>query len=134
MPSRVRVLVIDDEVRDRELAGAILQTSGYEVHHAKSGAHGLEQASAAPPDVILLDVQMPGMDGFDVCRLLRRAPATRAIPVILITASDDPALNRKAYAVGAQACVPKPLRGDALIATVRSVGRAARLRKPPSDR
>ena len=134
MPKRVRVLVIDDEVRDREFAGAILQTSGYEVQHAGSGAHGLEQATAAPPDVILLDVQMPGMDGFEVCRFLRRAPGTRKTPVIMITASDDPALNSKAYAVGAQACVPKPLRGDALIATIQAVGRASRQGIPPSDR
>ena len=134
MPSRGRVLVIDDEVRDRELVAAMLAISGYEVRHADSGAHGLQEANAAPPDVILLDVQMPEMDGFEVCRLLRQAPRTRKIPVIMITASDDPALNRKAYAVGAQACVPKPLRGDALIATIQAVGRAARQGKPPSNR
>lgn len=134
MPSRGRVLVIDDEVRDRELVAAMLAISGYEVRHAESGAHGLQEANDAPPDVILLDVQMPEMDGFEVCRLLRRAPRTRKIPVIMITASDDPALNRKAYAVGAQACVPKPLRGDALIATIQTVGRAARQGKPPSNR
>ena len=134
MPSRGRVLVIDDEVRDRELVGAMLAISGYEVRHAESGAHGLEQVSAAPPDVILLDVQMPGMDGYEVCRLLRRAPGTRRIPVIMITASDDPALNRRAYAVGAQACITKPVRQDGLIATIQAVGRAAPQRKPPSDR
>jgi CheY-like chemotaxis protein len=132
--SRVRVLVIDDEGRDRDLVSAILQTAGYEVRHAESGPHGLEQVIAEPPDVILLDVQMPGMDGYEVCRLLRRAPGTRKIPVIMITASDDPALNSRAYAVGAQACVPKPLRGNALIATVQTVGRAAPQRKPPADR
>jgi CheY-like chemotaxis protein len=131
--SCVQVLVIDDEVRDRELAGAILQTSGYEVRHAESGVHGLQEVNAAPPDVILLDVQMPGMDGFEVCRLLRRAPRTKKIPVIMITASDDPALNRKAYAVGAQACIPKPLRGNALIATIQAVGQAARQKKPPAS-
>ena len=134
MPNRMQVLVIDDEVRDRDLVAAILQIAGYEVRHAESGAHGLEQVSAAPPDVILLDVQMPGMDGYEVCRLLRRAPGTRKIPVIMITASDDPALNSRAYAVGAQACVPKPLRGNALIATVQTLGRAARQKKPPTDR
>jgi len=104
------------------------------VRHAESGAHGLEQVSAAPPDVILLDVQMPGMDGYEVCRLLRRAPGTRRIPVIMITASDDPALNRKAYAVGAQACITKPVRQDGLIATIQAVGRAARQRIPPAGR
>ena len=134
MPNRMQVLVIDDEVRDRDLVAAILQTAGYEVRLAESGAHGLEQVSAAPPDVILLDIQMPGMDGYEVCRLLRLAPGSRRIPVIMITASDDPALNSRAYAVGAQACVPKPLRGNALIATVQTVGRAAPQRKPPADR
>jgi len=134
MPNRMQVLVIDDEVRDRDLVAAILQTAGYEVRLAESGAHGLEQVSAAPPDVILLDIQMPGMDGYEVCRLLRLAPGSRRIPVIMITASDDPALNSRAYAVGAQACVPKPLRGNALIATVQTLGRAARQKKPPTDR
>jgi CheY-like chemotaxis protein len=128
------VLVIDDEVRDRELVAAMLAISGYEVRHAESGPHGLEQVSAAPPDVILLDVQMPGMDGYEVCRLLRRAPGTRNIPVIMITASDDPALNSRAYAVGAQACITKPVRQDGLIATIQAVGRAARQRTPPAGR
>ena len=134
MPNRMQVLVIDDEVRDRDLVAAILQTAGYEVRLAESGAHGLEQVSAAPPDVILLDVQMPGMDGYEVCRLLRLAPGSRRIPVIMITASDDPALNSRAYAVGAQACVPKPLRKDALIATIQAVWGAARQGKPLADR
>jgi CheY-like chemotaxis protein len=134
MPSRVRVLVIDDEVRDRDLVAAMLATSGYEVRHADSGVHGLQEANAAPPDVILLDVQMPDMDGFEVCRLLRRAPRTRKIPVIMITASDDPALNRNAYAVGAQACITKPVRQDGLIATIQVMWGATRQARPMPDR
>ena len=131
---RVRVLVIDDEGRDRDLVAAILQPPGYEIRRAESGVHGLQEISAAPPDLILLDVQMPGMDGFEVCRRLRRTPATKDIPIIMITASDDPALNRKAYAVGAQACVPKPLRRDGLIATIQVVWGAAQQGKPLADR
>jgi CheY-like chemotaxis protein len=128
-----KVLVIDDAARDRDLVAAILQTAGSEVQQAESGVHGLQAVNTPPPpDVVLLDVQMPGMDGFEVRRLLRSSPATRGIPVLMITASDDAALNRNVYAVGAQACVPKPLRKDSLLAAIRAVWDAARRGKPPA--
>jgi CheY-like chemotaxis protein len=116
-----RVLVIDDDSQTRELVAAVLGSSGYEVRGAEGGGPGLSLAVAEPPDVVLLDVQMPGMNGYEVCRVLRRGAKTRQIPVVMLTASDDPHLNREAYAAGAQACVPKPFRKEALIATIRAV-------------
>jgi len=118
---RKRVLVIDDDTQDRALVAAVLGTAGYEVRSAPGGGEGLKLANAEPPDVVVLDVQMPDMDGFEVCRLLGQGPKTRMIPIVMLTASDDPALNRKAYAAGALACVPKPFRKDGLIATIEAV-------------
>jgi CheY-like chemotaxis protein len=100
---------------------AVLQPAGYEVSTASGGLLGLKQALSAPPDVVLLDVQMPEMDGYEVCRRLRQEARTREIPVVMLTATEDPKLNRLAYDAGAQACVPKPFRREALIATIEAV-------------
>lgn len=118
---RKRVLVIDDDAEAQSLVAAILGPAGYTVQGAMGGAQGLLLAEADRPDLVLLDLQMPGMDGYEVCRLLRRGTKTRHIPVIMVTASDDPTLHRKAYALGAQACVPKPIRQGALISTIQVV-------------
>jgi CheY-like chemotaxis protein len=114
------VLVIDDEAQTRELVAAVLGSSGYEVRGAEGGVKGIALADTEPPDVVLLDVQMPGMNGYEVCRVLRQGPKTRRIPVVMLTASDDPHLNREAYAAGAQACVPKPFRQEGLIAVIEA--------------
>jgi CheY-like chemotaxis protein len=120
------VLVIDDEAAACNLVAAFLEPEGYNVRAANGGVAGLTLASTEAPDIVLLDLQMPGMDGYEVCRRLRRGPKTSAIPVVMLTASDDPHLNREAYAAGAQACVPKPFRKDSLIAIIE----AALARRP----
>ncbi len=116
-----RVLVIDDDAKARALVAAMLEPSGYEVAPAETGGRGLHLASDSAPDLILLDVEMPGMDGYEVCRRLRQEPKTHRIPVVMLTATDDPALNRLAFAAGAQACVPKPFRREGLIAVLETV-------------
>ena len=118
---RKRVLVIDDAAEAQSLAAAILEPAGYAVQGAMGGAQGLLLAEADRPDLVLVDLQMPGVDGYEVCRLLRRGPKTRDIPLIMVTASDDPALHRKAYALAAHACVPKPIRQGVLISTIQVV-------------
>ena len=85
---------------------------------AKGAEEGLALAASGPIDGALIDVQMPGMDGYEVCRILRKGAQTRHIPIVMLTAADDPALNRKAFAAGAQACVPKPFRREGLIAAI----------------
>jgi CheY-like chemotaxis protein len=126
-----RILVIDDELSVRVLIEAVLGPAGYEIRSAAGGVAGLTLADAEPPDIVLLDVQMPGMDGYEVCRILREGPRTRSIPVVMLTASDDPALNRKAYAAGAHACVPKPFRQEGLIAAIEAVVAGMSREKPP---
>lgn len=129
-----RVLVIDDDAQTRDLVAAFLGGAGYEVRGAEDGATGLRLAAAEPPDVVVLDVQMPGMDGYKVCQILRRGLQTRRIPIVMLTASDDPHLNREAYAAGAQACVPKPFRKEGLIAAIEAALSGMPHEKPkPSD-
>ena len=82
------------------------------------GVSGLAQADADPPDVIVLDVQMPGMDGYEVCRVLRHGKKTRGVPIVMLTACDDTSLNRQAFAAGAQMCVTKPFRREALVTAI----------------
>ena len=112
--------MIDDDAQVRALVAAILESEGYEVRGATGGVEGLTLADTEPPDVVLLDLQMPGMNGYEVCRVLRQGPKTRRIPVVMVTASDDPHLNREAYAAGAHACVPKPFRKEGLIAIIQA--------------
>ena len=117
----LRVLVIDDDAATLDFVTALLKAANCEVHAAEGGEAGLRLAAAVSPDVVVLDVMMPHMDGYMVCRLLRDDLATSHIPVIMLTGADDPALNRKAYAAGAQACVPKPFRREGLIAAMQAV-------------
>lgn len=131
---RKRVLVIDDDARARALVAAFLEPVGYDVRAAGGGVAGLALADAEPPDIVLLDLQMPGMDGYEVCRILRQGPKTGTIPVVMLTASDDPHLNREAYAAGAQACVPKPFRKDSLIAVIQAALAGRPRENPPAGR
>jgi CheY-like chemotaxis protein len=93
----------------------MLQGGGYAVQTASSGAEALELARSASPDLILLDVQMPEMDGFTTCQRLKASPATAAIPVVMITATQDPALNRKAFQAGAEATIAKSVGAERLL-------------------
>jgi putative two-component system response regulator len=125
-----RVLVIDDDAQSRQLVAAVLAGQGYEVAEAPSGVIALALADANLPALILLDVTMPGMDGYEVCRVLRQGERTKGVPVVMLTVSEDIALNRKAYEAGAQACVPKPFRREGLVATIQAVLTGTHLKKP----
>ena len=103
------VLIVDDEPGGRDTLEALLVAEGYHLAFAENGPEALAQAAALTPDVILLDVMMPGMDGFDVCHHLRANPALAEVPVILVTALDD-ALAGSGASAG--------VRGGRLIVTV----------------
>jgi len=120
MSRPARILIADDDPGARELLVSLIQDLGYEAQAVPDGEAAVEAATARPPDLVLSDVNMPGLNGLDLCRRLHRNPRTRQIPVVMLTASDDPALNRKAYAAGAQACVPKPFRREGLIAVIQA--------------
>jgi signal transduction histidine kinase/HPt (histidine-containing phosphotransfer) domain-containing protein len=112
------ILVIDDVIENVAVLGAALSQVA-EVQFATSGQEGLEWARRTAPDLILLDVMMPDMDGFEVCERLQQDEATRVIPVIFVTARTDAASESRGLALGAVDFIHKPLRPDLVQARVR---------------
>jgi two-component system sensor histidine kinase/response regulator len=121
-PSRKtdRVLVVDDAPDNRFLVQSILQDEGYEVEVAEDGKAALRCIEQAPPDLILLDVMMPGMDGFEVTRRVRNTEGLPFIPILLITAYDQPSVAQGLDS-GADDFIRKPVEFDELLARVRSL-------------
>lgn len=103
------ILVVDDDRLSRKLVETLLEGDGYSVTCAGSGADALEAIAAARPDLVVLDLMMPGMDGFEVMRQLRSAPATRDLPVVLVTALDQADVLARLANVGALEILTKPL-------------------------
>jgi DNA-binding response OmpR family regulator len=103
-----RVLVIDDEPSIRLLCRVNLPFSGFEVVEAADGEAALEEARAQPVDVVLLDVMMPGMGGFDVAERLQSDPATASVPIVFLSARADRADVRRGLALGAAEYITKP--------------------------
>ncbi|MHB8621651.1 MAG: response regulator, partial [Chloroflexota bacterium] len=122
-----RVLVIDDSPTNVAAIRLELQQAGYEVMTAATGRAGLETAVAGRPDVVLLDILMPDMDGYEVCRQIRTAPATSGIPVVVITGLHGSADRLLALDVGANDFLSKPVDGVELLARVRSLVRLKHL-------
>lgn len=89
MPPTSTILIVDDLPAMSQLIASLLSVDGYHLEFAFSGREALEKAQALGPDLILLDVMMPDMDGFAVCRSLRAMPRLAAVPIIMITALDD---------------------------------------------
>ncbi|MFH1869711.1 MAG: HD domain-containing phosphohydrolase [Pseudomonadota bacterium] len=104
-----RVLVVDDEDRNRRLLSAMLEADGYIPLEAADGEQALELVRQDPPDLVLLDIMMPGMDGYEVARVLKAAEATRAVPIIMVTALRDRGSIVKALEAGAEEFVSKPV-------------------------
>jgi two-component system cell cycle response regulator len=118
-----RVLVVDDIEANVRLLQAKLEVEYYEVLTAPEGQTALEKAALEQPDIILLDVMMPGMDGFEVCRRLKANPATHHIPVVLVTALDGRRDRLTGLEAGADDFLTKPIDDVALFARVRSLTR-----------
>jgi len=129
-----RVLFIDDDPLVGKLVRDLLEQEGYQVAVAISGKEGLNIARAQPPDVFLLDIMMPGMDGFQVCEAIRRDDALRSIPVVMLTALESQKLNERAFAVGAEACMTKPFSPDRLLNAVNITIQNASLKRINSEK
>ena len=89
MPDQITILAVDDQPQNLRLLDAVLAPRGYRLVTASSGEQALEKLSEAVPDLVLLDIVMPGIDGYEVCRRIRNNPATAFLPVVMITASGD---------------------------------------------
>lgn len=108
MPAQpARILLVDDDALSRELLHTVLARAGYAVADANSGAQALVQVTAQPPDLILLDVEMRGLSGYDVCKRLKANPATRDIRIIMLTGYESTDVRARAIAAGADAFFPK---------------------------
>lgn len=103
------ILIVDNEERNLRLLDVLLRTDGYQTLSASSGEEALALATSAHPDLILLDLMMPGMDGFEVTQALKNTSATAAIPIVIISALDDVATQRRLLASGADEFIRKPV-------------------------
>jgi len=115
------ILVVDDTLQNRLLAEVRLQSAGYRVSQAESGEQALDMFLAEVPDLVLLDVRMPGLDGFDTLQRMRALPHGKEVPVVFLTALDDEDTHRRALAAGAEDFLSKPLRPTELLIRVRSL-------------
>ena len=118
---KARILIVDDEPSNRELLSAFLYFAPYELEHAASGPAALAAAKARPPDLVILDVMMPGMDGFDVTRHLKEAAGTDYLPIVLVTALGDSRARLRGYEAGADEFLQKPVDRSELLARVRNL-------------
>jgi diguanylate cyclase (GGDEF)-like protein/PAS domain S-box-containing protein len=128
MTHKSKILVVDDTVASLKLLSDLLKAEGYEVRSAISGELAIESATGNPPDLVLLDIMMPGMDGFEVCRRLKAHADTQRAPVIFVSALSDTYDKVQGFNLGAVDFVTKPYQREELLARVRTHLEIDRLR------
>jgi class 3 adenylate cyclase len=133
MKDPARILVVDDTPSNVKLLADVLQARGYSVVTAANGAQALACIDGDVPDLVLLDVMMPGMSGYDVCRKIRDNPATAMLPVIMVTALDPTQERVKGIEAGADDFLTKPIHQPEIIARVRSLLRIKGLHDQLTD-
>jgi two-component system cell cycle response regulator DivK len=116
-----RILVVDDQEDNRRILHDLLTASGFEVIEAKTGEEGVALAEAQTPSLILMDIQLPGIDGYEATRQIKAKPALRGTPLIVVTSYALSGDDAKAFAAGADAYVSKPFSPRALLAKVREL-------------
>ena len=125
--TKPRVLVVEDEEDILEVIQYNLQQEGYEVSCCMDGLQGLEQARTLKPDLVLLDIMLPGMDGVEICRNLKERESTRRIPIIMVTAKGEEIDVVLGLGVGADDYIPKPFKVRELVARVKAMLRRSSL-------
>ncbi|NDJ59563.1 MAG: response regulator, partial [Chloroflexi bacterium] len=114
------VLIVDDIPTNLDVLLEFLQETGFEVLVATDGEDAIQKASYAQPDIILLDVMMPGIDGFETCRRLKATDATKDIPVVFMTALSDTVDKVKGFSIGAVDYITKPLQWEEVLARINT--------------
>lgn len=118
MTTTAKVLVIDDDIAITELMSMLLKTFGFEVITANIGAEGIRLAQAEYPNVILLDLMMPDLDGWQVCKAIRQ---TSNVPILVLSAINDPRMVASVLDVGADEFLVKPVPSGVLVANIRKL-------------
>ena len=114
-----RILVVEDHEENRRILRDLLTASGYEMLEALTGEEGVARAEAERPDLILMDIQLPGLDGYEATRRIKAIPALNAIPIIVVTSYALSGDDVKAFEAGCDAYVTKPFSPRALLAKIR---------------
>jgi CheY-like chemotaxis protein len=127
--SKGDIFIVDDNPNNLNLLYGILKTAGYQVRAASNGRRAVDTIPSFPPELIMLDIQMPEMDGYEVCEKLKAQPASSGIPVIFISALDDVVDKVRAFQVGAVDFVTKPFHAEEVIARVETQLSLFRLRR-----
>lgn len=116
-----KVLIVDDEIDSLKLIGLLLESKGYQVMAAQNGERAIEKALQEPPDLVILDVMMPGMSGYEVCRRLRTNPRTATIPILMFTAKTQVMDKVIGFEAGADEYLTKPIQPTELIDRVETL-------------
>jgi DNA-binding response OmpR family regulator len=130
----INVLVIEDEADIQDVVAVNLRAEGYKVVCEADGLAGLETAKLHPPDIVLLDLLLPGMDGLDVCRQLRAYPATHQVPIIMVTCKGKETDKVLGLGIGADDYLVKPFSIDELLARVKAVLRRYKMHDTAAQR
>jgi response regulator RpfG family c-di-GMP phosphodiesterase len=118
---KANILIVDDQEGNRKLLDVLLKEQGYTTHMAASGIEALAAVAEDPPDLLLLDVMMPGMDGFQVAERLKSDPTTRSIPIITVTSLEDRISRLRGLKAGAEDFLSKPIDRAELSVRVRNL-------------
>ncbi|MBE3142577.1 MAG: response regulator [Planctomycetes bacterium] len=127
-----KILIADDDVETLRLVGLMLQRQGYEIIAASNGSQALAQALSESPNLIILDVMMPDMDGYQVCRQLRLDPATSSTPILMFTAKSQVEDKVAGYDAGVDEYITKPIHPAELVARVKALLSRSRSRPSPN--
>lgn len=115
------ILTVDDSASIRQMVAMTLKSAGHQVLEAGNGAEGYDKATANPVDAVITDLNMPVMNGIEFIRKYRQHPASKGVPIILLTTESDDELKRQAKEAGATGWIVKPFKQDQLLAVVRKV-------------
>ena len=117
----MKILVVEDDPDARKVLSLILRLDGFEVASASGGPEAIQALAEALPDLVLLDVMMPDMDGYEVCAWIRANPATARLPVVMLSAKADPESMARGLEVGANGYLAKPIKPSSLTRQLHTV-------------